>query len=120
MAGLAVITVYMLFQTAGRSVLNVRKGKTTEGMSIPLQQIARVVTKHGTELTDSQKSRIDYFFNGQDLSTIYKATLSDPVKKSFNEFLFKENPVQFFSLWIELGLKYPIDYIESVIVFYIE
>ena len=115
LAGFTAIAVFILFQTIGLSMLNVKKGRTSEGMSIPLQQIARVVTNHGSELTDSQKSRIDYFFYGQDLSKIYKATLSDPVKKSFNEDHFKADPTQFLSLWVELGLKHPIDFIESVL-----
>ena len=114
-AGIISITVYVLFQTAGLSLLNVQKGRISEGMSIPLQQIARVVTKHNDELDRDQKDTIYEYFSGQDPASLYKATLSDPIKRNFNEKLFKEKPLPFLKLWLELGSSYPLDYIESVL-----
>ena len=69
-AGILSITVYVLFQTAGLSLLNVQKGRISEGMSIPLQQIARVVTKHNDELDTDQKNTIYEYFSGQDPASL--------------------------------------------------
>lgn len=114
-AGILMLTAYFLFQTAGLSLLNVKKGRISEGMSIPLQQIARVVTKHNDDLNEDQKNTISDYFSGQDLSKLYKATLSDPVKRNFNEKLFREDPLPFLKLWLDLAAAYPLDYFESVL-----
>ena len=114
-AGIITIAVYILIQTAGLSLLNVQKGRISEGMSIPLQQTARIVSRHNDELSGDQKETINDYFSGADLSKIYKATLSDPVKRNFNEKLFKEDPLTFLKLWLDLAITYPQDCFESIL-----
>ncbi|MBQ6343380.1 MAG: hypothetical protein IJI41_09675 [Anaerolineaceae bacterium] len=112
---LLTIVFYILFQTIGLEMLGVKKGRISEGLSIPLQQIARVVSKHREQLSTEELETIADYFSGHDVGDLYKAILSDPVKRNFNEILFREKPIPFLKLWFDLAKKYPLDYVESVL-----
>ncbi len=113
-ACIAAAAVYLLFQYAGVPLLNITAGRKSEGFSIPLQQIARAVSKHQDDLTEEQNEILSQYFSG-DLSKLYRATLSDRVKKNFHEEKFAQDPKPILRLWWELGKKNPIDYIESIL-----
>ena len=113
-ACLIVITVYLLFQYIGIPLLNIRAGRSSEGFSIPLQQIARVASKYPDKLTSRQNEVISRYFSA-DLTKIYRPTLSDKVKKSFNEEMFAHEPLPMLRLWRELGIRHPWDYFESIL-----
>lgn len=89
----------------------------TESLSIPLQQVARVVTE-GRELSDSQEALINQVVDVSLIPEYYNPTLSDPMKALviYNnvDYLAAHKP-QFFRLWLGLGLQYPRDYAEAFI-----
>jgi len=83
-----------------------------EKLSIPLQQIARVLKENPDELDNDTDGVIEtlYGFNPGDA---YVPQIADPVKWSANSSEIDENLPGLFSLWARLGFKYPLTYLEA-------
>lgn len=95
----------------------VAKPHFTESLSIPLQQVARVVTE-GRSLTEEQKDLINQVVDVSLIPDYYDPVISDPVKALViynNADYLADHKSEFFRLWAGLGLTYPRDYIEAFI-----
>ena len=110
---LVCLSVFMLARTVVIPQLGITKGHIREAYSVPLQQIARTVTRHGDDLTEEQKQIIDEILPYDELASLYQPNLSDNVKGALNEEVFGANRGKYLKLWIELGLKHPKTYVES-------
>lgn len=89
----------------------------TESLSIPLQQVARVVTE-GRSLSDEQEALINQVVDMSLIPEYYDPVISDPVKALVlynNADYLAAHKAEFFRLWAELGLAYPRDYAEAFI-----
>ena len=95
------------------SVFHVEKGLAKEALSIPMQQIARVVKYHGDELSQEEKEQIYQFIPVENVGELYNPVISDPVKREFDNDAFLENKTEFIGLWANLLMRYPMDYIEA-------
>ena len=95
------------------SVFHVEKGLAKEALSIPMQQIARVVKYHGDELSQEEKEQIYQFIPVENVRELYNPVISDPVKREFDNDAFLENKTEFIGLWANLLMRYPMDYIEA-------
>lgn len=96
---------------------HVAKPHFTESLSIPLQQVARVVTE-GRQLSDEQTALIDHVVDVSLIPEYYDPVISDPVKALViynNADYLVEHKGDFFRLWLDLGLAYPRDYMEAFI-----
>lgn len=102
----------MLIKGPVMDSLGVEKPAFSESLSIPAQQIARVVAK-GRELTEEQISLIGKTLDYPSIPGYYQPELSDPVKALIQyghpEYL-EAHKGEYLKLWIRLGLKYPVDY----------
>lgn len=97
------------------SMLNVSGGDYTESLSIPLQQISRVIAE-GCELTEEETELISQVLDIEEVPSLYTNWLSDPIKIEFrsnNTAYFEENVGQYISLWFRLGVKYPGEYLKA-------
>lgn len=95
----------------------VQKPHFTESLSIPLQQVARVVDE-GRSLTEEQTELINHVADVSLIPQYYNPIISDPVKALViynNADYLAEHKGEYFRLWLELGLTYPRDYIEAFI-----
>lgn len=92
--------------------LGVAKPAFSESLSIPAQQIARVVAE-GRALTEDQISLIGKTMDYPSIPDYYQPELSDPVKALIQyghpEYL-ETHKGEYLKLWVQLGLKYPLDY----------
>ncbi|MDO4294038.1 MAG: DUF6020 family protein [Eubacteriales bacterium] len=89
----------------------------TESLSIPLQQVARVVTE-GRALTAGQEELINGVVDVSLIPDYYNPSLSDPIKALVlynNADAITQDPAAYASLWLRLGLSYPRDYLEAFI-----
>lgn len=96
---------------------DVAKPHFTESLSIPLQQVARVVTE-GRSLTNEQEALIDQVVDVSLIPEYYDPVLSDPIKALVvynNADYLEEHKGEFLKLWAELLVKYPRDYAEAFI-----
>ena len=111
----SIIVLYAVIKTLVFDLLDVKNGSVAEMLSIPLQQIARVVQYHGEELDEKTMSRVNSFFNCENIGEKYNPIISDPVKSELNVDYFNDNKSEFISLWFNLLTRYFKDYVESFI-----
>lgn len=98
------------------TALNVKQPDTVESLSIPIQQIARVITD-GMELTSEQEALLSNVVNIEDIPDNYKSYISDPIKNLIrnygNKDYINENKTEFIKLYVQLGLEHPREYIRA-------
>lgn len=99
------------------SYLNVPQPDTIESFSIPVQQISRVVIKHEDALNDEQYALLNSIIDVDQIPEKYQSHISDPIKhlvrdKNNQEFL-EANKGEFAKLYIDLGMRYPADYVAA-------
>lgn len=114
---LSVLLLALFVKGPVSDYFQVAKPHFTESLSIPLQQVARVVTE-GRYLTEEQEALIDRVVDADLIPEYYNPVISDPVKALViynNADYLADHKPEFFRLWLELGLSYPRDYIEAFI-----
>ena len=110
---ISIIILYYLFNNIALNALNVAPSPPVEALSIPVQQIARVVKYNGDNLSSEEKQKISKFFTYEKLADSYNPRLADPVKACFKNEEFSKNKMEFITFWVRLFFKYPKIYINS-------
>ena len=112
--GIIVISVIMKYPVL--KALNVPQPDFVESLSIPLQQIARVVAD-GKEITAEQKALLGRVADLAAVQKTYTNWLSDPMKKmvrrSGNQNYLVEHKADYFKVWLSIGLRYPGEYLKA-------
>lgn len=97
-------------------VLHVSQPDRIESLSIPAQQIARVVTD-SKQLTDKQKELLSNVVEIEKIPETYCSYVSDPIKnlvrEKENQDYIMEHKWDFIRLYLQLGIRYPHKYIEA-------
>jgi len=98
--------------------LNVKRNNFLEGLSVPMQQIARVITED-CELTEEETAMLNKIMDIERIPEVYWPQCCDPVKGEIRD----EDPARleylmahkedYIRLWIQLGLRYPWQYVEA-------
>ena len=94
---------------------NVKEGDFAHNLPIPLQQVARVVYD-GCELTQSETISLERINTIEFLREEYTPGGADPVMQwvVFGDSGYLEShKSEYISLWIKLGLRYPMEYIRA-------
>lgn len=110
-----IIGVYWLYVGPFYQVLGVTAGGVEEMLSVPLQQIARVYNYEEEAFSEEE---LEYLHKlvPQDCWESYRSTVSDFVKRGFDEEVFREEPMKFVRLWVKTGVSHPLTYINSFLV----
>lgn len=115
---LAVLVISVLIKGPVSDAFGVERPSFTESLSIPLQQVACVVT-NDRPLSQEQKELIDRVVTDSALiPDYYSPSISDPIKALVtynNADAIAEAPADYARLWMQLGLKYPADYVKAFI-----
>lgn len=85
-----------------------------ESLSVPLQGLARVAYYRNGDLDKELYDEICRYIPAQNIS-LYNPYCSDPIKNEADENLLKENSLNFWKLWLKVGLQFPDEYIESIL-----
>ncbi len=92
---------------------NVTQPDFIESLSIPAQQIARVI-HYNNALTNEQTQLLSQIADIDEIAKVYNPHVSDPVKNAVRNFgnqdYLVENKKEYLTLWIQLGLEYPSAY----------
>ena len=98
--------------------LNVKQNNFLEGLSVPMQQIARVIVED-CELTEEETVMLEKILDLEKVPEAYWAQCCDPIKSIIRdddssrlEYLMAHK-MDYLKLWIQLGLKYPQVYLEA-------
>lgn len=99
------------------TLANVSQTSYSERLSIPLQQVARVITA-GCELTEEEEEKLSKIMDVDEIPALYKEYISDPVKAHVNitgDDYLKEHNLEYLQLWLKLGIKYPQYYMAAFV-----
>lgn len=97
------------------TTLGVQNVNFIEALSVPLQQVSRVIA-NGGELTAEEVQLVDTILNIEDVPEIYVESCSDTIKDAIrmkNYPYLQENKGAFLKLWIDIGMRYPWEYVEA-------
>jgi hypothetical protein len=107
-AALALFILYAALIPA----LSAEESPETEMLSVPLQQVARVVTNE--ELPDEYFSTVNAVLPVDELKAAYNGQLSDPVKDLWREDATKAEKRTFFKAWAKLSFTHPGTYLSAL------
>ena len=117
---LACVAFFFIYTSIIYSVYGVKKASPNEALSIPFQQVARVVKYHANTLSETERKGIGSYLRYEKLSSLYDPILSDPVKfRGVNSFSSrgeaKRAGIKFMQTWARLFFKYPVTYLEAAV-----
>ena len=72
------------------------------------------LSNRADEIDDALRDEIITYIP-EETFAFYNPYLSDPVKNYANEEKLRTNTLNFFKLWVKVGLKFPDEYLESII-----
>lgn len=112
---LAVVAAGWVMKGPVLDALNVTDPDLVESLSIPVQQVARVITD-GCPLTEEETEILDKVMDLERVPELYDKDLSDPIKNEIrrkdNEY-FEANIGQYLKLWLQLLVRYPGEYVKA-------
>ena len=109
-----VLLFYLFYIGPVYKMLGVQKGGVEEMLSVPLQQLARV-HYYDKESIEDEDLRLMYDIVPEKNWEAYRPSVSDFVKVGFQREAFQERKADCLRLWIKLGLKKPMTYLNSIL-----
>ena len=93
-------------------LLNVPQPRFTESLSIPLQQIAKVVTD-GCPLTEEETSLLSQIMDLEQVPEVYRPYISDPIKEITDTSAIAQNKGTYLKLYLGLLRRYPLQFVTA-------
>lgn len=96
-------------------VLGVSEGDIVESLSVPIQQVSRVISE-GCSLTEEEEKLLSRVVDLEEVPDLYTNWLSDPMKvelRSKDPDYFESHLSEYRNLWLRLGMKYPWQYLKA-------
>ncbi len=107
------VALYFAASGALAWALDAESGSRVEMLSIPLQQLARVLRDDPQSVTQSDRGLIDEFYWEDDPAALYDPAIADPVKWAIDYDLIDERPGDILAVWARLGASHPTEYAEA-------
>ena len=111
-----VIVVSFVLKHPVLEVLHVAQPDKIESLSIPTQQIARVIAD-GKKITSKQKELLSKVVDVNAIPEIYSSHISDPMKGLIrvkgNQEYISQHKGDFIKLYLQIGFAYPQKYVEA-------
>ena len=86
-----------------------------EKLSVCFQQTARYIKYYKDEVTKEEKNAINKVLDYEKIGNKYNPELADPVKETYKTSATSTDLNNYFSVWLKMGLKHPVEYIEAFI-----
>lgn len=112
LAGLTV-SIYLLFIGVFLPAIGTSGTSIKEVLSIPFQQTGRYVRDFGDTVTDEERQAIDKVLEYDKIRNMYYSYWADGVKERFRAESTTEDLFGYFSVWMQMGRKQPLTYIEA-------
>lgn len=114
---LGILAVSFLLKNPVLDAVGVSRTDTIESLSIPAQQIARVIRDCKDELTPEQRELLDQVIDVDHVSLWYSEFISNPVKDlvrlTGDQEYLREHAKEYLRLYIDLGMAHPKQYFEA-------
>lgn len=109
------VTAFILKHTA-LGIFEINQPDTIEALSIPAQQIARVIADDG-DVTNNQLFMLEQVVDVGQIKEKYNQGISDPIKYLVrlkgNQKYLAENMTEYLKLYINIGIANPEEYIKA-------
>lgn len=106
------VAIYIVSNKGLLTAVHASDYGSREMLTVPIQQLARVYSYEQDQMTDEEIDSLLTYLPETALSH-YNPKCSDLVKLDFNEEAFSKDPASFINLWIKLGLKHPVAYVNA-------
>lgn len=110
----AVISCFLINGTLA-AVLHAQDTENQEILTVPIQQLARTY-KFNKEVFSEEDIAALHKVLPEEALVLYNPKLSDPVKYRFQNSAYEADRSAFFKLWIKIGLRKPLSYINAWLV----
>lgn len=107
-----VFTAYFGVQAGLNAALQPESTNAMEGFTVPIQQLART-WNYSPEIFSQEDREALFEILPEELLGQYKPKISDPVKNGFQTYEFQKNPERYIQLWLKIGLKSPLSYMNA-------
>ncbi len=97
------------------SAMGAAPGDMREALSLPLMQIARVVSQDPDSISEEDKDLISTVLPYDELPERYVNIISDNIKGVFDTSTFLEDPMKYAQLWLRIGLGSPLEYVRATL-----
>ncbi|MGM9588742.1 MAG: DUF6020 family protein [Faecousia sp.] len=97
------------------AVLGIPEGDIVESLSVPIQQVSRVISE-GCTLGEEETELLSCVVDLEEVPDLYTNWLSDPMKvelRSKDPAYFESHLSEYKNLWLRLGMKYPWQYLKA-------
>lgn len=98
-----------------QKVLSASDNEHQEILTVPIQQLARVY-KYSPEIFSEEEKASLYAILPENYLITYTPRCSDVLKSGFNNKSYENNPSKYRKLWMNIGLRKPIIYINAWLV----
>lgn len=99
------------------NIYEIKQADFVESLSIPVQQIARVVAED-RPLTQEQQEKLSLFLDVSQVRSLYQPDVSDHIKNLIRETgngYLDSHKGEFISLWLSIGLDHPKIYFDAYV-----
>ena len=110
-----VLASYFIVNIGLAAVLHAEGGENQEILTVPIQQLARTY-KFNREVFEPEDIEALHEILPEEALVLYNPKLSDPVKVRFQNSAFAANKPKYLGLWMRIGLKKPLSYINAWLV----
>ena len=115
----AVIIVSFILKNPVLDAAGVSRTDTVESLSIPVQQIARVIKECKNQLTPDQRELLDRIIDVDHAPLYYSEFISNPIKNLIRDTgdqeYMKEHMGEYIRLYLQLGWEHPKQYFEAYV-----
>ena len=112
---LIMLTAVLVFQGTSKlltAVTKAERGGSQEMLTVPIQQMVRTYL-YSPETYSEEEKELLFEFLPEDELHIYTPRLSDLLKITFDNEYFQENKGEFLKLWIKIGTRKPMIYLNA-------
>lgn len=106
------VAVVYIFTGPISNALGIIPPKAVEALSVPLQQVARVININPDGVTEQEKEIVQEVIPEQTMRA-YLPYISDPIKSGFDFQTFQQNPMRYIKAYLTIGARNMEIYIDS-------
>lgn len=110
----AVFVIMVFWNASVNLIFDVKPGPKAEMLCVPMQQLARMHSEAKGEFS-TEELEVLYTLIPETVLEKYNPKLADNVKVNFLEDNFFAEPQKYIDLWIQMGLRRPDIYINSIL-----
>lgn len=102
----------LIFIPIVQKTFSIKPSLTREMLSLPFQQSANYIIRHGEEITDHEKSVLENTLDYYNITTQYDPIDADHIKGN-SKIISNREYLSYLKTWLIQGIKHPETYIEA-------